>query len=86
MVYEFEKLSVAERKRPFYEIDFSPDRLEILYETLKILAGEKTCDMSDVSQVRGRVLQIERLPLKNDLMAALDSEKKSQQRHQSHIS
>jgi len=48
VVYKVEKLSVAERKRPFFEIDFSPDRPEIHRENLKISSTSKTCDMSDV--------------------------------------
>jgi len=35
------------RKGPFYEIAFSPHRLEILSETLRISARKKTFDMSD---------------------------------------
>ena len=47
MVEKVEKLSVAERKRSFYKIDFSPDCLGVPCESLKISARQKTCDMSD---------------------------------------
>jgi hypothetical protein len=46
VVYKVGKLSEAARKRPFYEIGFSPVRLEIACEIPRISAGRKTYDMS----------------------------------------
>ena len=51
VVIEVEKLSVAERNRGFYAIDFSPDRLEIACRTSRISDSQKTCDMSDDPQL-----------------------------------
>jgi hypothetical protein len=42
-------LSAAQSQRLFYEIDCSPHRLDISYQTLKISADLKTFDMSDES-------------------------------------